>query len=84
MAADLHSDGRRASQSQVEQHQVGQLLLDESPVGGFVLCCSDDLGLRDIVTEDAHGTFQLEGHILYNDDFKWFHICLVNVISIVG
>ena len=53
MSAYLHADGRRPAKSKIQEHEIGLLLFDHPPVSLFVLCCPDDLGLRDVITNDA-------------------------------
>ena len=74
MAADLHTDSRRAAEAEVEQHEVGLLLPHQFPVGGLIGCRTEDMCLRNVVGNDSFRAFELEGHILYNDDIEVFHI----------
>ena len=72
VAANLDTHGGAAAQTKVEQHQVGRIALDESPVLRLVLGRSNDFGLGDVVTEDAFSAFQFERNILHDDDFEFF------------
>ena len=54
------------------------MVLDEAPVGLLAGSRTDDLRLGNIVAQDALRAFQFQGHILYDDDFEFFH--LANVI----
>ena len=82
LTADFHTDGGGTVQSEVEQHEVGLLLFDESPVSRLILCRSDDFRLRNLVTENTFGTLQFQGNILHNDYFEIFHI--VNILSFLS
>ena len=53
LSAQLHADGGRTSQPQVEQHQLRQLLLEQSPVGSLVGCCAGDFGFGYVGGYDA-------------------------------
>ena len=81
VAADFYTYGSRTTQTQIEQHQVGLLLLDEAPVGLLVLGCSNHFGLGNITLHDAKGALKLQGHIFYYYYFEVFHT-LGNVIII--
>ena len=81
MTADLNTDGGRASKPEIEQHEIGLLLLQQSPIGRLVLRRSDDFGLGDIVADNTLRALQLQGHVLYDDYFEVFHT-LGNVIII--
>ena len=74
VAADLDANGGRAAQSEVEQHEVGLLLLQQPPVSRLVLCCSDYFCLGNVGAHDTEGSFEFEGYILNDDDFEIFHI----------
>ena len=67
LTAYLDADSRGAAQSEVEQHEVGLLLFDESPEGSLVLSRADDFRFWYLVTYDAFCTFQFEGYVL-NDN----------------
>ena len=67
LTADFHTYRCRATQSEVEQHEVGLLLFDESPEGSLVLSRADDFRFWYLVTYDAFCTFQFEGYVL-NDN----------------
>ena len=73
MTADLYAYSGRTTQSEVKEHQIGLGLLNQSPIGGFVLCGTDDLGFRDFVTEDSFCALQFQGYVFDNDDFEWIH-----------
>ena len=70
MATDLDTHGGGASKAKVEQHEVGFLLLEQFPVGGLVLSCSNHFRLRNIRADDAQGAFEFEGHVLDDNNFK--------------
>ena len=76
MSAYLHAYGSRTTQPQVEQHQVGKIVLDESPILGLILSCADNLGFGNVVTEDSFCAFQFQGHVFHDDYFKLFHCFL--------
>ena len=54
-AAHLHTDGGRAAQTQVEQHQLGYLLLHQRPELGFAHGGTYHFGLGNLLTEYADG-----------------------------
>ena len=51
-----------------QQNQIGQLLLDEFPIGYFALGSTDDFSLWNIILEDTLCTLQFQGHVFYNDE----------------
>ena len=79
-AADFHANGGRTAQSQIEQHEVGLLRLDKSPVSRFVFGSSYDFCLRNVGLEDALGTFQLQWNIFYYNHFKILHISILFLV----
>ena len=56
--ANLYADGGRTTQTEVKQHQVGQLLFQQFPIRRFVICRPDDGCLRYFVSEYAFRTLQ--------------------------
>ena len=73
LTTNLDTNGGGATQSEVEQYEVGLLLLDESPEAGLIGCRPDDLGLGNLVTYNAFSAFKFEGHVLDDDHLKFFH-----------
>ena len=69
-AAHLHTDGGRAAQPQVEQHQLGHLGSHEFPEFGFGGSCAYNLGLWYFGVEDLLCALKLKLHILHDDDFE--------------
>jgi hypothetical protein len=63
--------------SEVEQYKVGLLLLDESPVRGFIVCRTYHFRLGNLVADDAFRAFEFEGHVLDDNQFKFFHYSVV-------
>ena len=80
LTADFYAYRGRTAQTQVEQNQVRQLLLDEFPIGYFALGSTDDFSLGNIVFKDSLCALQFQGHVFYYDDFKIFH-CLIFLFS---
>ena len=76
LAADFYAYRGGTAQSEVEQNQIGQLLLDEFPIGYFALGSTDDFSLWNIILEDTLCTLQFQGHVFYYDDFKIFHFLI--------
>ena len=77
VSTDLHAHGGRPTQAEVEQHEVGQLLLHQFPVGHLAVGRSQDVSLGNIVTDDALGAFEFECHVFDNDNIKISHISLL-------
>ena len=61
LATYLHPHCSGTAQSQVQEHQVGQLLLDEFPIGYLVFGCTYNLSLRNVVLEDALSALSSNG-----------------------
>lgn len=61
LAADFYAYRGGTAQSEVEQNQIGQLLLDEFPIGYFALGSTDDFSLWNIILEDTLCTLQFQG-----------------------
>ena len=59
VTANLNTYGGGATQSQVEQNEVGQLFLQQLPVFLLVVGGADNVGLGYVVANDADGTFHL-------------------------
>ena len=74
VAANLDAHRGGASKAQVEQHEVGLLLFEQSPVGWFVFGRSYHFCFRNIAPDDSQSAFKFEGHILDNNYFKFIHI----------
>ena len=64
LAADFYAYRGGTAQSEVEQNQIGQLLLDEFPIGYFALGSTDDFSLWNIILEDTLCALQFQGRLL--------------------
>ena len=73
LTTDLDAYGGGTTQPQVEQYEVGLLLLDETPEAGFIVGSTNDLRLGNLVAYDAFRAFEFEGHVLDNNELKFFH-----------
>ena len=75
MTTDFHPYSGGATQAQIEQHQVGLVLLNQTPESRFVLCRSDNLRLRDLITKNTFCAFQFQRHVFYDNYFEVIHDC---------
>ena len=72
-AANLYADSGAAAEPEVEQHEVGQLLLQHAPIFRLVAGCAYNLGFRYLVADNTFRSLQLEGDVFYDNHFKVFH-----------
>ena len=73
---DVHSDGGRSAQSQIQENQIRSLLLKQLPEFSLGHGRTDHLGIGYFVTEDFFCSFQFQLHIFHNNNFKLFHFYL--------
>ena len=81
VATDFYAHRSGTSQAQIEQHQVGKLLLDQPEVCLLTVGSADDFGLWYLVADNTLSPFQFKRHILYNNDFKIVHIRICILIG---
>ena len=79
VTTDLHADGGRSPKAEIKQHEVGNLLLEQSPVGWFRVCCTNHFRLWDVRADYTEGAFQFEGHILNDNDFEMIHVVIYDL-----
>ncbi|CDC97987.1 unknown [Prevotella sp. CAG:474] len=75
VSAQLNAHSGRATKSQVEQHQIGLMLLHELKIVLLIVCSSNNYGFGNLIFEDTFCSFEFERNILYYDYLKFFHIC---------
>ena len=74
LSADIHPYRCAASESEVEQNEVGLTVAHQFPEVGFALSGADNLCLRHFGLQDLLGAFEFQFVVLDDDYFEFFHI----------
>ena len=74
LSADIYANGCAATQSKVEQNEVGLAFSHQLPKIGFACCCANNLCLRHFGLQDLLSTLKFQFVVLDNDYFEFIHI----------